>query len=106
MKTSFQRGLTDSFAPEVERGMERTPDGMAYWLGTGPKGKTCRECIFFASDKSYHSQSGKYGGQLKPAPCRKYKILALRAGPKIRATLASCKYFEASDNPPPLRRPK
>lgn len=76
--------------------VKETPSGMAYWAGTGPSGRTCRECEKFKAD-GYNAAS-----LLKTAKCAKYTELSLREGMKIPHDSKACKYFEASESPPPV----
>jgi hypothetical protein len=81
-----------------------TAPGMAMWASTGPDGKTCRECRFWAS-----ANGGKYkrnGGVLHARRCGKYtqlrKAQLMGAGPAIEPTMPSCRYFEQAKSPPNL----
>lgn len=81
-----------SVDPQVIRD---TPPGMAHWMGTGPAGKTCRECTFFDADG--HDAAG----MLKAARCKKHTALMNgRQGPKIKHANASCRFFHENLNPP------
>lgn len=87
---------------ELGRRIAATPDGMAFWSGTGPSNKTCRECAFFDHQKSYYAKRGIGGGALKPAKCRKYAALACQNGGDIPHETRSCKYFEKAADVPPI----
>ena len=80
----------------------KTPVGMAFWAGTGPKGKTCRECRFYTFN-GYKSARGNKGGQLKNSPCQKF--IALTNGVdtnRIPYDTSSCKYFDQNPAPPTI----
>lgn len=62
------------------KGVPDTDDvkpGMAYFAGTGPIGKTCGKCEYYAARK-----------------CQMFKRLAGSLGDNIKATFKACKYFE------------
>ena len=98
--------LTEIFDEVSERGMRETPNGMAHWKGSGPKGKTCRECMHYDlanRPKRYRSDGKDHGkGELMPAGCREWKRLMKheKCWPKLRHSLAACKYFDEKANPP------
>lgn len=83
---------------EFDAKIERTHLGQAHLAGTGPKGTTCRECAFFASDGHYAKSDKKRAGVLKDGRC-----LAPQPGKAKRRfphTAESCLLFEANPNPP------
>lgn len=81
-----------------------THDGQAYWGGTGPDGKTCRECSQWQSH-GYKSLANKAAaGILKDGPCVQFKKLTGgHAGPKFPHYARACKYFVEDFNPPPVQ---
>ena len=75
--------------------INRTHPGMAHWAGTGPEGKTCRECADYCWGGRYLASSGKHAkGELIPAKCRK------GTGGKFPHFARACKYFDPNPNPP------
>src|SRR5262245_24447511 len=97
----FDEHLT-SGNPKLEAQVARTHAGMAHFAGTGPRGKTCRECIHWAFD-GYR----QVDASLKLTVCNKYTALMNgREGGRIPYNTAACKYFEADPSPPPIRDPK
>lgn len=86
--------------PDLGKLIAATPSGMAFWSGTGPAGTTCRECIFFDHQKSYYAKKGINGGGLKPARCKKYKMLSQTNGGNVPHETRACKYFERADVAP------
>lgn len=69
----------------------KTHAGMMHWAGTGPKGKTCRECRHW---KGENGERYSGSGELKPAPCRLYAARMIGKPPKVPHSAAACKYFE------------
>lgn len=68
---------------------------MAHFAGTGPQGKTCRECVFWKHTQyDYRAKNGKYGGQIKPAVCGRYRQMTGAEGSKVPDDARACKYFE------------
>jgi hypothetical protein len=80
--------------------VRNTPSGMAYWAGSGPEGKTCRECRNLG--KAQYSTSG----MLKATKCDKYTELSYREGKAIPYDSRACKYFIQSENPPSIMATK
>ena len=99
------RGLT-IVDPKLERAEAETPHGMAHWAGSGPKGKSCRQCISWdncGADPGYYAAGGKHRGALKPRSCRKYQeLMAGEIGPAVPHNAAACKYFSENTAPPPI----
>lgn len=77
-----------------------TPPGMAHWAGTGPKGKQCRECLFWTGcggERGYYSG----GNGLKPRSCKKYMdLMSGKRGPAVPYYTPACRHFAQSDKPP------
>lgn len=97
-KESIQDHLT---AAPVDALARASFPGMAHFAGTGPRGKTCRECLFWKHGAhDYRSKAGKYRGLIEPASCGKYRAITLSEGSKIPDDAASCKYFETNEAPP------
>jgi len=98
----FKDALSDKLTSAPADAMARaTHPGQAHFAGTGPRGKTCRECTMWAHVKDdYRAKGGKYRGLIKPAICSKYKQLMREEGPAIPEDAMSCKYFEQNDRPP------
>ena len=100
---------TKMFDDETERGLRITPRGMAHWSGTGPEGKTCRECAHYTNEGRYTSSNKRHAtGQLKPGLCRetmrmqKAQEMTKRSTkpPKFPWHMSACKRFEQHPNPP------
>lgn len=67
---------------------------MAHFAGSGPVGKTCREC------EHWQMQGRTVNGELKPGLCAKFRRLTGWEGAKVPDLAAACKYFEETDIPP------
>jgi hypothetical protein len=91
---------------------KQTPDGMAFWAGTGPQGMACRRCGFW--NGGYYERSRPFAEVrwLSPARCQKYiqMMEALRPdapAPRHRVPwdTPSCKYFQLDPlAPPPFKQ--
>lgn len=90
---------------ELDDRAVRTPRGMAFWIGTGPQGSTCRECKFYTFE-GYKANRGNKGGMLKNGRCQKYESLMRAHGPTIPCELSACKYFDQNPNPPAIINPR
>ncbi len=92
--------------PAFEMQRTRTWPGMAHFAGTGPKNKTCRECIYWSNcgaDPGYYSRSGKHRGVIKPRSCAKYRtMMSNNIGPAVPHNALACKHFELDDTPPTI----
>jgi hypothetical protein len=94
----LQKHLTE--AP-IDRFARASHPGMAHFAGTGPQGKTCRECVFWAhGPHDYRAKNGKYRGLIEPAKCNKYQQITTQAGAKVPDEAMSCRYFEQNEAPP------
>lgn len=80
---------------EVDALASHTYAGQAHLAGTGPAGKTCRECEHFKGD-GYNVGSGLP----RPGRCQKFMAMMNSAyPPKIPAAAAACKYFVPATEP-------
>lgn len=94
-------------AVEEHKGLNETFIGMAHIAGTGPEGKSCRECSFFgerpATDKKILTTPGHYGVKkgyaLKPGRC--FHPIEGKAKLKFPSTAKACRLFNQSRNPWP-----
>lgn len=93
--------------------------GQAHIAGTGPEGKTCRECIYWrkmgwkkAPDGGYEqyvkapayfgAKHSKTPNELKKQHCT--KPILNKAKRLIPHFAKACRLFEPSDNPPAVRK--
>lgn len=75
-------------------------DGMAFFAGSGPEGKTCGDCLW----RGYYRQRLKeiwderqqrfVTKTYKHSGCEKFKKMAGHHGPVVKADNKSCKFFE------------
>jgi hypothetical protein len=72
--------LTRPNADTADKAARSVP-GMAYFAGTGPAGKQCKQCIYF-------QQIGA-----KRNRCVKYQELTGLVGSRIDEHLLACRYF-------------
>lgn len=78
--------------------------GQAHFAGSGPMGRTCRECVNWVWSSKVDGWS-KFDGP-RPARCAKYKGLMREWGRKVPHGAYSCKYFELRDSEVPLVKPE
>jgi hypothetical protein len=92
--------------PDLEQLRRRTVPGMAHFAGTGPKGKTCRECSEWTGcgkEAGYYAPKGAHGGLIKPRSCDKYReLMRGDIGEPIPPDTMACKYFDPAIAPPAL----
>ena len=101
---------------DVHQPIAETYLGQAHIAGTGPSGKTCRECRFWAIKKyrkisdgeyeEYLSASGYFGKKhvANPLEIKKGKCnrpILNKANRLIPHKAKACRLFEQDDNPPP-----
>lgn len=100
--TLFKDSLSDHLtASPVDTLARISHPGMAHFAGTGPHGKTCRECLFWKhGPHDYRAKNGKYRGLIEPATCGKYRAITLNEGAKIPDDATACKYFDENSEPP------
>lgn len=84
-----------------------THAGQAHFAGTGPQGRTCRECKFWITvsagvSHAYYAGAARHGRTLKPHPCKLFRKFTGKPGTPVPYNAGACKYFEPSDNPPPI----
>ena len=84
----------------------KTHQGMASWGGAGPPGTTCRLCKHWNQTGSWRKANFATQGAPLPARCLLYERLMYRRGNVVPHDAESCKYYEASPHPQPLRRPE
>lgn len=88
--------LKPMFDEKTEEGFRQTPDGMAYWAGTGPAGRYCRQCQHYTDEGTY--RSGKRAGGQKPGRCRQFSIMMKgKRGAKFSPSTRACRYFGEGD---------
>lgn len=103
-------------AGDVHQPIAETYLGQAHIAGTGPDGKTCRECRFWAIKKYRKISDGEYEEcltypgyfgkkhethplEIKKAKCN--RPILNKANRLIPHSAKACRLFEPADNPPP-----
>lgn len=112
----FGKGLTGN---EAHSAVAKTYLGQAHIAGTGPEGKTFRECVFWhikkyrkISDGEYESYAvhpGYFGKSHKTTPCEVKKArcnrpIANKANRLIPHNAGACRLFEQEEHPLPAKR--
>jgi hypothetical protein len=72
-----------------------TAPGMAFFAGTGPEGKYCKDCKHKGYERLKVDSYGNAQRAVTHGGCAKFKQLLGVDGPQIKGSLPSCKYFEA-----------
>lgn len=107
MKLDLKEHLTSDKRDAL---LKSSHEGQAHFGGNGPVGSACYECRHWkpagTAAHEYYSASGLKGGGLKPHPCEIFRRITGSIGPKVPYNAAACRYFERSDNPPPLFDPE
>ena len=83
--------------------------GQAHIAGTGPCGKTCRECAFWGVLKkgeiyppSRFAKSNKeFAGLMRKGGC--HKPMRNKSKRRFPHDAAACRLFEQNTNPPPVK---
>ncbi|HEX2554216.1 MAG TPA: hypothetical protein VHL98_10970 [Microvirga sp.] len=99
-------GLNREGQEDVIRRARGTHVGMAHFAGTGPAGRTCRECVFWMKTSTWFAEGGKNGGGPRPAPCARYQQLTHQRGGNVPHGASACRHFAAADHPQPMQRPR
>lgn len=98
----FKEAISDHLTHSpIDAAARSSFPGMAHFAGTGPRGSTCRECIFWNhGPHDYRAKNGKYRGLIEPATCKKFRQVTLQEGSKIPDEASACKYFDQNPSPP------
>lgn len=95
--------LKSVFDERMTKLIRNTRPGMAHWSGSGPQGKSCRECIHFES-QGYFSASHRFTpGALKPGKCKRFKKMTGTAGAAFSGNTLCCRFFEENEKAPTPR---
>jgi len=91
--------LGSLYRTETSDEQKLTEPGMAYFAGTGPFGKTCKDCKFKgysrAGRENYDSTINDWVSRIyRTGGCAKFLALTGEHGPPIKGALRACKYFE------------
>lgn len=66
---------------------DRTYPGMAHWAGSGPQGKSCRQCVHWSCEGYFAN------GTIKPGRCVVAARLMAVMTPKVPHYASACRYF-------------
>jgi hypothetical protein len=114
--TVLTKGLTDPHDPIQSNQLQKTYPGMAHLAGTGPSGKTCRECAMWGMPSHVEGGPPLYryrpfhaGGELCGRRCQKYHKLMLAGLHVIRGQTVphhapACRHFVEVASPPAAKR--
>lgn len=87
---------------KVDEQLAQTHHGQAHFATTGPEGRTCRECRWWAHLKQkWHP----YNGALRDSRCIKFKRLTGRRGKPVPHYAASCSHFQEGEHIPDVIKP-
>jgi hypothetical protein len=71
--------------------------GMAHFAGTGPRGRTCRECLSW----DWRAERRLANGHLKEARCKKFSENSQgKKGRKVPDNAEACRHFEFNSDAP------
>jgi hypothetical protein len=98
--------LVRSDQAELIRQAQQTHRGMAHFAGTGPVGRTCRECAHWQSKRRWSAPGALGGGEPLASPCARYHVLMRQPGKPVPHSAWACRHFEQSPAPQPLQRPR
>lgn len=113
---SFSEGMTQF---ESHKPIMQTYLGQAHIAGTGPQGKTCRECVFWHIEKYKKVADGEYeriaaepgyfgkGHKKNPSELKKAKChrpILNKANRLIPHHALACRLFEENETPPPATK--
>lgn len=94
--------FTRVYDAKTEAALSKTHAGQAHFAGTGPDGKSCRQCVHWAFAGHYAIRS-HHGGALKPAPCGQFKRMMNAAGAPVPAKAKACRFFSELEDAEKLR---
>ncbi len=94
----LNKHLTKPQGEEMASLQEKTKPGMAFWSGSGPLGKTCRECVNWGWSKHFRRDPW---GELRPRMCSKFiRLTGGQKGDGVPHHVEACKYFEERPSSP------
>lgn len=96
-------GLTAAHGALASAQHAATCSGMAHFAGTGPAGRTCRECAKWGTAVRFYRRTG---GELRRRRCARFSELAQgRIGAPVGHHRAACRHFALNPDAPPVTRP-
>lgn len=87
---------------DFDEKIKRTHLGQAHYAGTGPAGKTCRECVHFLSPGYYSKSDRDRANTLKDGACR--APMSGKARRRFPHSAMSCLLFEQDPDPKPITK--
>lgn len=90
---------TQAHSQRIAEMAAKTVPGMAHWAGSGPAGKTCRECSECTTHGYYSKGRKANGGLLKPVSCDKYKEMMRGAVVRFGHDREACRFFIEAAQP-------
>lgn len=78
--------------------------GQAHFAGSGPPGRTCRECTLWHWSAKVEGWSQLHVP--KPSSCAKYKELMRAWGRRVPHGAMACRHFVMRDHAMPLTKPE
>lgn len=99
--------LTNPYPPGFASSVAQTYGGMANFAGTGPFGKTCRECLGWCRGaEKFVRDEIKDGGGLRPRRCLTFsRLMQGLEGAGVPHDAKACRHFTEAANPPPVEAP-
>jgi hypothetical protein len=105
--TLFTGGDPTLHEARFDAALKATHLGQAHIAGTGPEGKTCRECRFFGllnregeiASPGYYGKSSEFANCLKQARC--HKPIPHKPKRRFPHHALACRLFEQDDSPFP-----
>lgn len=107
MKALSDPRLTNPFPPDVAVAIAQTCGGMAHFAGTGPGGRTCRQCESWCRGaKKFRRDKVSEGGGLHPRRCRSFsRLMQGLDGAGVPHDARACRHFVEASAPPPVVAP-
>lgn len=104
MGSLLRHGLHHDYSAEQRAMIGGTAAGMAHWAGTGPVGKTCRECEFLYGVTAFGAERypPRDAGELRARRCHKRTLLSGVEGEPIHPSSSACRYFVENPKPPAM----
>ena len=97
--------LTSPHSKRIDALLSHSFAGMAHWAGSGPTGKTCRQCLSWGGDAETPPVRYPETGELRPRRCSKFRtIMQYDDGattPGVPQGSMSCRFFIENVNAKP-----
>lgn len=91
--------LGNKYLTDLSKEQAETQPGMAHWAGTGPRGKTCGQCVFkgfsYPGREVTNARTGNTHTVMhRSNGCEKFYKMMRKVGADLPDKSFSCKYFE------------